>query len=72
MKIKPIVKDYAISSLVTLVSVFSVTVVAQIDGINAESLQNGAIFSVILTAVRAAFKAVIEYLAGKATAKYVL
>lgn len=55
-------KRYLISSGITFLTGFCLTLSVNWDSITLESFQNGAIIGVIFTAARAGFKAVIELL----------
>lgn len=66
-----VIKKYALSSFITFLSVFCVAIVSQIDNLNADALQQGALVSLMFAAVRAAVKGVVEYLAGKVTVELV-
>lgn len=66
---KSTLKTYALSSLITFLTMFSLTLVAGIDtGI---TLGQEAGLSLIVTALRAGVKAAIEYISMKITEKYV-
>lgn len=56
----PVIKHYALSSLITFLTGFSLTVAAQINTLNLESLENGAAVALIITALRAGLKMLIE------------
>ncbi len=53
-------KRYLVSSLITFASAFGVVVLASIDSLTMESIQSGAIASLLFTALRAGVKAVLE------------
>lgn len=64
-------KVYALSSLITFLSVFSLTFVTQYGIYDPASMSQQAGVALILTAVRAGVKALIEYISMKVTSKYV-
>lgn len=53
-------KRYLVSSLITFASAFAIVVLASIDSLTMESIQSGAIASLLFTALRAGVKAVLE------------
>ena len=55
-------KRYAMSSLITFVSGFAMSMLAQYDKVTLETVQNGALLGIVFTALRAGFKLVLEYL----------
>lgn len=67
---KQIFKEYALSSLITFITAFAL-VIATDPSFNVQSLSDGAIVGVLLAAMRAGVKAVVEYFAMKAQAKII-
>jgi len=65
----PVIKRYAISSLITFLSGFILTLAAQIETLNVGSFENGAAIALIITALRAGFKVLIETIAAKLAMK---
>ncbi len=65
-KEKEIVKKYVISSLITFVTAFAVTVLPTIDTLTLETVKQGALVGAIFSGLRAGFKAIFEHLASKA------
>lgn len=65
----PTLKRYAISSIITFVSMFLISVGAQLSmgAITADNLTLGAVLSIIFVALRAAIKAVVEAFAAPKT-----
>jgi len=53
-------KRYLISSLITFASAFGIVILASIDSLTMESLQSGALASLLFTGLRAGVKAVLE------------
>lgn len=54
-------KKYLISSLVTFLTGFGLTFLAQIDSITLSSFKDGTLVALIFVACRAAIKALIEW-----------
>lgn len=67
---KEILKDYAVSSFITFIAAFAL-VIATDPSFNVQSFSDGAIVGVLLAALRAGVKAVVEYFVVKAQAKIV-
>lgn len=65
-----ILKDYALSSLITFISAFALFITAD-PTFNLQTLSSGAAVGVIMAAVRAGAKAVIEYYVAKINQKVV-
>ncbi len=55
------VKRYLISSCVTFFTGFALVLVAQADSITLETFRDGSVYGVLFVALRAGFKAVVEY-----------
>jgi hypothetical protein len=62
MTIKATTKRYLISSLVTFFTGVGVVLLSQWDSISLQAFKDGTIVGVVFVAVRAGFKALIEYL----------
>lgn len=67
---KDIFKRYAISSFITFVTGFALVLTTD-PNFNAQSFSNGAIIGVLIAAIRAGVKAVVEYFVVKAQEKVV-
>jgi len=61
-KLNKTTKKYVISSLVTFVSAFVMTVLPFIDTLKLEDVQTGAVISILFTGIRAGVKALLELL----------
>ncbi|MES2408744.1 MAG: hypothetical protein V4509_00405 [Patescibacteria group bacterium] len=68
---KSILKTYFISSIITFLSVFSLTLVVSYGSVDPVTMQQQASVALILTAIRAGVKALVEYISTKLTEKYV-
>lgn len=55
-------KEYLKSSLITFIAAFGMAVLPGINDLTLETVKSGALVSLGFTGLRAAFKAVIEYL----------
>jgi hypothetical protein len=56
------IKRYLVSSLVTFIAVFLLTILPYVSEVTLESLKGGAFLSLMITAARAGVKAAIEIL----------
>jgi len=62
---KQTIKRYAISSLVTFSTGFSIIFLSQIDNITMQSFQDGGFVGIVFVSVRAGVKALLEYFINK-------
>lgn len=65
----PIIKRYAISSFITFFTGFVLAIAAQIDTLTIQSFESGAAVGLLITALRAGFKLLIEAAVKKLTQK---
>lgn len=59
---KKVLKDYAISSMITFFTGFLAVVLMQIDSFSLDTLTSGALLGLIASACRAGVKALIEHI----------
>lgn len=61
----PLIKHYGISSLITFLTGFVLALAAQIHTLDVQSFENGAALALLITALRAGFKMLIEAIVKK-------
>lgn len=59
---KQVIKNYAVSSLITFLTGFLAVIAMHVDTLSLETLRGGALLGIVGAGVRAGVKACIEYL----------